>query len=266
MKARLVVSYNGAGFHGFAPNHDVRTVLGDRTESISRVVRTPVDLTGAGRTDAGVHAWGQVVSGDLPDATDLDALVRRVNKMCGPAIAVRSAEWTSDDFNARFSAVWRQYRYDVWNSPTPNPLLAARSWWVRDPLDLDAMDTACGSIVGEHDFTTFCRRAKVAEGEAVKSLVRRVHSARWSDVSETFGDAAGRSPSPSDSRLVRFEIRANAFCHQMVRSLVGTTVDVGTGRFAPADVAGMLAARDRATAGRVAPPDGLTLWRVGYPN
>lgn len=266
MKSRLVVSYDGAGFHGFAPNHGVRTVLGDLTEAVSLVVRAPVDLTGAGRTDAGVHAWGQVVSGELPDATDLAALVRRVNKMCGPAIAVRSAEWTSDDFDARFSAEWRHYRYDVWNSPAPNPLLGPRSWWVREALDLDAMEIACEPLVGEHDFATFCRRPKVAEGEPVKSLVRRVHSAHWSDVSGSFGDDTGPDPARSVSRLLRFEIRANAFCHQMVRSLVGTTADVGAGRYAPAEVAPMLAARDRAVAGRVAPPEGLTLWRVGYPT
>lgn len=241
-------------------------MLGDLTDAVSLVVRAPVDLTGAGRTDTGVHAWGQVVSGELPDATDLAALVRRVNKMCAPAIAMRSAEWTSDDFNARFSAQWRHYRFDVWNSPAPNPLLAARSWWVREVLDLGAMRIACESLVGEHDFATFCRRPKVADGEPPKSLVRRVHSVGWSDVTVSFGHDTGPDPARSPHRLLRFEIRANAFCHQMVRSLVGTTVDVGAGRFAPVAIASMLAARDRAAAGRVAPPEGLTLWQVGYPT
>src|SRR6266508_4943363 len=100
------------------------------TESIETVVRVPVALTGAGRTDAGVHAWGQVVSGDLPDTVDLDGLVRRLNKLCAPDVAVRSAEWVADDFDARFSALWRHYRYEVWNAPTPNPLIGARAWWV----------------------------------------------------------------------------------------------------------------------------------------
>ena len=90
----------------------------------------PVELTGAGRTDAGVHAWGQVVSGDLPADTDLGDLARRLNKLCAPAIAVRHAEWAADDFDARFSARWREYRYDVWNAPSPNPLLAGRAWFV----------------------------------------------------------------------------------------------------------------------------------------
>src|SRR5918995_2725722 len=102
MRARLLVAYDGTGFRGFAHNEGVRTVMGVLTDAISLVVREPVDLTGAGRTDAGVHAWGQVVSGDLPDDTDLDGLVRRLNKLCAPDVAVRSAEWTHARFDARF--------------------------------------------------------------------------------------------------------------------------------------------------------------------
>ena len=125
MNGKLVVAYDGAGFHGFAVNDGVRTVAGTLTEAISTVVREPVTLTGAGRTDAGVHAWGQVISVDLPDGVDLADLARRVNKLCAPEIAVRSVELVGDDFDARFSAHWRHYRYDVWNAPYPNPLLAA---------------------------------------------------------------------------------------------------------------------------------------------
>ena len=114
----------GPSFRGFAPNHDVRTVMGELHSAIVKVVRGPVELTGAGRTDAGVHAWGQVVSGDLPSETDLVDLQRRVNKMCSPDISIRSMEWADPDFDARFSATSRRYRYHVWNDPAPNPLLA----------------------------------------------------------------------------------------------------------------------------------------------
>lgn len=259
MKARLLVAYDGTGFHGFAPNEGVRTVMGILTEAISLIVRTPVNLTGAGRTDAGVHAWGQMVSGDLPDGTDLVQLVRRLNKLCAPDVTVRGAEWTDFGFDARFSARWRHYRYDVWNAPTPNPLLANRAWWVHQPLDIDRMNAAAGPLVGEHDFASFCRRVKVGADEPEKSLVRNVISTVWSDVSD---HGLGTAES---ARLLRFEIRANAFCHQMVRSITGTLVDIGIGKLGGDVVPGILAARSRQEAGQVAPPHGLTLWEVGYP-
>jgi tRNA pseudouridine38-40 synthase len=247
----LLVAYDGAPFHGFAANAGVRTVIGDLSQAISTVVRHPVKLTGAGRTDAGVHAWGQVVSGNLPPDTDLDDLVRRLNKLCAPAIAVRSASWAGDDFDARFSARWREYHYAVWNAPAPNPLLGARSWFVPQPLSLWAMQAACDPLVGEHDFTSFCRRPKVDDGQPEPSMVRRVLGARW-------------SADEWDGALLRFEIRATAFCHQMVRSIVGTLVDVGLDKATPGDVRGILVARDREAAGQVAPPHGLVLWEVGY--
>jgi len=254
VKVRLVVAYDGTGFRGFARNDGVRTVMAVLTEAISLVVRAPVELTGAGRTDAGVHAWGQVVSGNLPEALELDGLVRRLNKLCAPDIAVRSAEWVSDDFDARFSALWRHYRYDVWNAPTPNPLLGGRVWWVSHPLDVGAMQAACAVLIGEHDFSSFCRRVRVGDDEPEKSRVRQVISAGWSDVDI---DHPGH---------LRFEIRANAFCHQMVRSIVGTLVDVGTGKIAGQRLRAILEARSRESAGQVAPPRGLALWEVGYPS
>ena len=254
MKAKLLVAYDGTGFRGFARNEGVRTVMAVLTDAISLVVRAPVELTGAGRTDAGVHAWGQVVSGELSESVDLEGLVRRLNKLCAPDVAVRSAEWVSDEFDARFSALWRHYRYDVWNAPTPNPLLGGRVWWVSRPLDVRAMQSACPALIGEHDFSSFCRRVKVGDDEPEKSRVRRVNSARWTAVDI---DHPGQ---------LRFEIRANAFCHQMVRSIVGTLIDVGTGTIAGNRVRAILEARTREAAGQVAPPQGLTLWEVGYPS
>ncbi len=249
-----MVAYDGSSFRGFARNHGVPTVMATLGDAIATVVRQPVELTGAGRTDAGVHAWGQVVSGDLPDGTDLADLTRRLNKLCAPAVAVRDARWVDDDFDARFSASWRHYRYDVWSSPTPNPLLAGRVWFVPHPLALWAMRSACDPLIGEHDFASFCRRPPPRTGldgeEHQVSLVRRVLSARWHEL--------------DDPAHLRFEIRATAFCHQMVRSIVGTLVDVGLGKISPGDVRGILVARDREAAGQVAPPSGLVLWEVGY--
>ncbi len=246
---RLLVAYDGAGFRGFSPSTGVRTVLGLLNDTIGRILRQPVELTGAGRTDAGVHGWGQVVTGLIPADADLGRLRHSVNRMCGPEIAIRAAQWADPSFHARFSASSRSYRYDVWNDAAPNPLAARTTWHVRQPLDLAAMNAAAALFVGEHDFSSFCRRPKVAAGEPAPSLVRAVRSAGWRRV--------------DDAPLLRFEITASSFCHQMVRSIVGTLVDVGLGRHDGA-IADTLAARDRSRAGAVAPPWGLVLWEVGY--
>jgi len=253
-RARLVVAYDGRGFHGFAESAGgVRTVAGDLRQALATVAGSPVELVGAGRTDAGVHAWGQVVSVDLPAQLDLADVARRVTRMCAPELVVRAAAWTDDGFSARFSASWRHYRYDVLAGAVPVPALAAHAWHVPHDLDLWAMQLACDPIIGEHDFAAFCRRPKVAAGQDPPSLRRRVLLARWTRLATEYGD------------VLRFEIRANAFCHQMVRSLVGTMVDVGRGRIQAGEVRGILLRGDRAGAGAVAPPHGLTLWEVGYP-
>jgi len=249
-RVRCVVAYRGTDFRGFAPNYGVRTVMRELLTAASKVVRQPVEFSMSGRTDAGVHAWGQVVSGDLPGDTDLDDLRRRVNKMCAPEIAIRSIEWAAADFDARFSATSRRYRYHVWNDPAPNPLLCDLTWHVHRPLDLDAMRAASEPLLGEHDFASFCRKPKMPDGMEPASLVRVLHEATWSRV--------------DDSPMLRFEIAGSAFCHQMVRSIVGTMVDIGIGRIHHSKMAGILEARSRDAAGGVAPPSGLVLWEVGY--
>jgi tRNA pseudouridine38-40 synthase len=249
-RLKMVVAYDGRPFHGFAENAGVPTVAATLRGALERVLRAEVDLTGAGRTDSGVHAWGQVVSFDAPaDGLDLARLQRSANGLCGPAIVVRSAEVVPPDFDARFSARWRRYRYRILNRAVPDPFLASTTWHVEDPLDVSLLTLACDPLIGEHDFGSFCRRRRgAAEGEP-QSLVRRVLDARWT------------TPEPD---IVQFEIRATAFCHQMVRSIVGLLVDVGHGKRTPGDVMDVLRARDRSRAGQLAPPHGLCLWDVGY--
>lgn len=250
-RIRLVVAYDGAPFHGFAVNAGVRTVAGTLAAAIETVVGTPAELTCAGRTDKGVHARAQVVHVDLPaGAADLAGLVRSLNKLCAPSIAVRRAEVVDGGFDARFSATARRYRYLVRSAPVPDPFTAASAWHVDVPLSLPAMVLACDALIGEHDFSAFCRRPKRRDGEEA-SLVRRVTEAVWHD------DGDGR---------LRFEIEASSFCHQMVRSVVGTLVDVGRGRRRPGEVLGIVRSRDRRFAGEMAPPHGLTLWTVRYPG
>jgi len=254
----LTVAYDGTDFHGFAESPDVVTVMGTLRATLEQILQVGLDLTAAGRTDAGVHGWGQVVTGRFPATADLQRLQHSVNRMCAPSIAIRSAEWVDDDFDARFSATSRSYRYDVWNHPQPNPLLARTSWHIPESLDLEAMNTAASHLLGQHDFASFCRRPKVAEGQPDKSLVRILQRAEWHRVSvDSTGDEAR-------SALVRFDIAATSFCHQMVRSVVGTLVDVGRGRRSPESISATLAALDRSAAGPVAPPNGLVFLHVGY--
>jgi tRNA pseudouridine38-40 synthase len=249
-RVRLVVAYDGGSFHGMARNDGVTTVAGMLEDGLARILGEPTPLTVAGRTDKGVHAWGQVVSFDAAADVDLARLQRSLNGMGGGRVVVRSVAVADDEFDARFSATWRRYRYTILNRDVPDPFTGHLSWWVPGDLDLDAMRRACIPLTGEHDFSAFCRRPKPMPGSVeVPSLVRRVLEADWSRV--------------DDDRL-RFEIRATSFCHQMVRSLVGALVAVGKGRIAPEDIGDILGSGDRARCPDVAPPHGLCLWDVGY--
>ncbi|MGB8858653.1 MAG: tRNA pseudouridine(38-40) synthase TruA [Ilumatobacteraceae bacterium] len=254
-RARFTVAYDGTDLSGFAEQVGVRTVMGELRGALERILQRRMEMTGAGRTDAGVHAWGQVISVDLPTELDLANVQRRLNRMCGPQIAVRDIEWTVDpDFSARYSATYRHYRYHVLNAPEQNPFNARTAWHITEPLRLWAMNLACDPLIGEHDFSTFCRRPKLPDDVPTPSMVRRVFSADWKAVP---GDVPG---------LLRFEISANAFCHQMVRSLVGTLVEVGMGKLHAGDIRAILQQRNRQLAGQVAPAHGLVLWEVGYPE
>jgi tRNA pseudouridine38-40 synthase len=246
VRVRMLVAYDGSGFHGFAAQPGHRTVAGVLQEAIEKVARQPVELVGAGRTDRGVHAWGQVVSLDLADDLDLERLQRALLKLCGPELVVREVRTAAPDFSARFSATGRTYRYTVLNRVVPDPFLARTSWHVPKPLDGELLALACDPFLGEHDFSAFCRRPK---GEEDVSLVRRVLRAGWTDLGE--GD-------------LRFEIEATAFCHQMVRSIVGTVVAAGGGSPRAGDIRAILASGDRAAAAPIAPAHGLCLWRVDY--
>ncbi|MDQ3147065.1 MAG: tRNA pseudouridine(38-40) synthase TruA, partial [Actinomycetota bacterium] len=247
--ARMTVAYDGRAFAGFAPNVGVRTVAGTLTWALGRQLRHPVRLTGAGRTDAGVHAWGQVVTFLTPAAGfDPGAVQRSLNALCRPAIVVREVGIAEPGFDARRSARARRYRYTILNRRVPDPFLAATTWHVRPPLDLAALRQAADPLVGRHDFTSLCRRPRVGPDGSV-SLVRTVLAARWVDL------GAG---------LLRFDIEATAFCHQMVRTIVGTLVDVGRGRRKAAEMLGIIRAQDRSLASDLAPAHGLCLWEVVY--
>jgi tRNA pseudouridine38-40 synthase len=244
-RVKLVVAYDGTGFHGWADQPGVRTVEGVLTEVLERFLHhAPENLSCAGRTDAGVHAWGQVVSFDADPGLDPARLQAVVNGTLAPEVVLREAEVVEPGFDARRSACWRAYRYAVVNRPVPDPFLARYAWWVSTPLDVRALRLGADPFVGEHDFAAFCR-----QGPEGTTTTRRVLESRWHDLG---------------NGVLRYDVRATAFCWQMVRSIVGTLVDVGTGKKRPGDLMGILRSKERANAGQPAPPQGLCLWEVGY--
>jgi tRNA pseudouridine38-40 synthase len=241
----LTVAYDGTDFHGFAAQPDQRTVSGVLREAIEQALRCKVeDFVGAGRTDAGVHAWGQVVSFAVDAAVDHGQLARVLTRRLGPEVVVREARLVAPDFSARHSAVARTYRYTIVNRPEPDPFRARYAWWVPEPLDLARVRLGADPFIGERDFAAFCRK-----GPEGSSTVRRVLRSHW----DVIGDG-----------VLQYEIRATAFCWQMVRSVVGTLVEIGHGQRTPGDVLAIIRSRDRAQAGRLAPPHGLCLWHVDY--
>lgn len=264
---RLLVAYDGAAFRGFAVQPEVPTVAGALRQALERTARLsePPLITCAGRTDAGVHARGQVVHVDLPPIPyDGAGLARAINRQLAPQVVVRSAEEVGPEFDARRSATGRAYRYLVWNAPEPDPLLAPIAWHVSDALDLVAMRTASDVLLGSHDFRSFCRRPSGTD--ASEPIVRRVTRAYWSiDAGPEAADAGSKDAMDgSPARLLRFDIAASSFCHQMVRSLVASLVDVGRGKGNAASLLERLRAASRQSMPEPAPPEGLCLVSVDY--
>ncbi len=245
MRLRIDLSYDGTDFHGWATQPDLRTVQGTLEDALAIVLRLPdVSVVCAGRTDTGVHARGQVVHVDLPSSYD-ERLLRRLNGILPADIRVRAVAPAPEGFDARFSALWRRYAYRVADGPAlVDPLTRGHVLsWPR-PLDLDAMNRACEPLLGLQDFAAFCKQREGA------TSVRTLLDLDWTR------DAAG---------LAVCSVRADAFCHHMVRSLVGCLLAVGDGRRAPSWAASILAAGVRDPAVAVAPAHGLTLEEVGYP-
>ena len=244
---RLDIEYDGSSYAGWqrqAGQHSVQAAI---EQAVQKFCGEAVTLRGAGRTDAGVHALGQVahlnLTRDWPSDTVRDAVNAHM-QTAGEAVSVTAATLVPEAFDARFSARARHYLYRIVNRRAPLALEAKRAWWVPKPIDVEAMHAAAQLLVGRHDFTTF-RSIQCQAKSPVKTLDRL-------DVTRS-GD--------------HVEIRASArsFLHNQVRSMVGSLKRVGEGGWSASDLAAALAARDRAACGQVAPPDGLYLVRVDYP-
>jgi tRNA pseudouridine38-40 synthase len=220
-----------------------RTVAGELQKTFSAILRHRIAVTSAGRTDSGVHATGQVVSFKTQAAFPFDRLAIAANSSLPCDVRIRAAEIVPDEFSARFSASQRTYVYAIYNSPNPSPLLSRYAYHVWNDLDADVMARAAKPLIGTHDFRSFCGMLPQS-GPTVRTVtLLRIER---------------------KERLIRIEIRADGFLHRMVRTIVGTLVDCATGRRDPASVDAILAARERAAAGRTAPAHGLYLAGVRY--
>jgi tRNA pseudouridine38-40 synthase len=242
---KLTLQYDGTDFVGWQRQETGASIQGLLEDALSRIDGRTVTVHGAGRTDAGVHALGQVASVRLATALDDATLARALNANLPPVVRVIRVETAPDDFHARFSAVTKTYEYRIWNGPAVPPFLRLYTWQVPQPLAIALLQRGAAAIVGTHDFAAF-----QGAGSVVHSTTRTVTEASW-------------RPGTADTPLV-FEITGEGFLRHMVRSLVGTLVEAGLGRRPADDVAGLLASPDRTRAGRTAPPHGLFLTKVSY--
>ncbi len=242
---KLVLEYEGSGFEGWQIQPDSRTVQGVLAAAIERISgeRDPT-VVGSGRTDAGVHAEGQVASVEIGKGFAPDKLREALNGVLPSDLAVMGVEAAAPDFDARKHARHKHYRYQIWNGRVASPLRAARFAHVRVPLDVAAMVEAARAFVGEHDFSSLR-----AAGSSVPTSVRTV----------TRCDVVGEGGAE-----IVLHVSGTGFLRHMVRNLAGTLIEVGRGRFGPAEMSEILAARDRAVAGPTAPAQGLTLGSVDY--
>jgi tRNA pseudouridine38-40 synthase len=266
-RLRLDLAYDGTGFAGWARQPGLRTVQGMLEDALATVLRTAAlgvpapHVTVAGRTDAGVHARGQVAHVDVPrpvleavrgrtGRSATDALVSRLAGVLAPDLVVHRAAVAPAGFDARFAALRRRYAYRVCDDPAArDPLTRTSVLWHRHPLDVDAMDAAARRLVGRHDFAAYC---KPREGA---TTIRTLEEFSWS-----------RPSDGADAGLVVARVQADAFCHSMVRSLVGASLAVGEGRRSVDWPAELLVARRRDAAAHVVAAHGLTLEEVGYPG
>jgi len=240
---KLIVQYDGTGFAGFQYQPQQRTIQGELEKHLGKICGHAVRVIGAGRTDAGVHALGQVVNFETHGTVPTNRIPVAANSLLPRQIAASSAEDVEADFHARYSARGKRYRYSILNRASPSPFLARFAWHMPRALDLAALRAGAERLLGRHDFTSF----SAAKAE-VEDRRRELRAAQW----EQRGD------------VLTLTLEADGFLHNMARIIAGTLVEVGLGRLAPEAVSEALEARDRATAGRTAPPQGLCLLCVIY--
>ena len=242
LRYRATVEYDGHNFLGFQYQARGCTVQGELENAIERVAQQRVRVAGAGRTDAGAHAIGQVIAFDVAWRHSTPDLMRALNAVLPKEIALRDCSIAHSDFHPRYDALWRRYCYTVWNEPVRSPLGQRYAHHVADPLNVEVMRGASGCLLGSHDFGAF--------GQPTQGLntVRNVMQAGWL----------------ASGSLLVFEITANAFLRHMVRTIVGTLLQVGRGHMKPDEIDNLVSSGVRGAAGPPAPANGLCLMKIGY--
>lgn len=258
---KLTLAYDGTAYVGWQRQAEGVSIQGLIEEALARLEGAPVVVHGAGRTDAGVHALGQVASARVTAAHEAAVIRRALNAVLPGDVRVTAVEEAAPDFHARYSALGKLYEYRIWQGDVQPPFARAWSWHVARPLDADAMDRAARRLEGRHDFSAF-----QSAGSAVTSAVRTVTRARV-DVREPSADTAGEAGAEAGGRgrLLVVRLEADGFLRHMVRAIVGTLVEVGERRRDESAMAALLDSRARAASGATAPAHGLVLVAVRYP-
>ena len=241
---KLTIAYDGTNYVGWQRQASGTSIQGLLEEALSGLDSRPVTVIGAGRTDAGVHALGQVAAASLERPIDADRLRRALNARLPASVRVVRAIETTADFHPRFAACAKRYRYRMWQAEVLSPFERRFVWHVPAPLDIAAMDAGARSLEGEHDFAAF---------QAAGSETRQTERILWSSTIRDAGDS-----------LLVYEVRGSGFLRHMVRAIVGSLVEVGRGRHSPEWIADVLRSKDRTRAGPTAPPEGLFLVSVEY--
>jgi len=243
---KITLQYDGTNYVGWQRQATGTSIQGLLEDSLKPIAGTRITVHGAGRTDSGVHALAQVASVTFPGTLDTSVLARALNAVLPPDVRVLTIEEKPADFHARFSAVGKTYEYRIVNAPIVSPFLVRYAWHVVQRLDIEAMKAAAAHLIGTHDFAAFR-----AAGSDVDSSERTIHTIGWTE------DSGYDAP-------LSIRLNGTGFLRHMIRNIVGTLVEVGSGRWAPDRVADILASRDRAQAGPTAPAYGLFLVAVDY--
>jgi len=240
---KLTIAYDGTDFHGWQLQPQLRTIQGELQAAVEKLFNHEVNVVGSGRTDAGVHAHGQVANVQTLRTMDTDAVLRGVNALLPIEIRILSVEEVRSEFHARRSARSKTYEYHIWRAPIVSPFQCRYVYAFRHPLDAEAMDRAAALFLGTHDFTSFCSAAT-----EIEDRTRTIFKASWGRGNDTWV----------------FRIRGNGFLQYMVRTITGTLLEVGQHRRAPEEIIEIFEKRDRRLAGPSLPPHGLHLIEVEY--